>query len=480
MLTDTEKFAHSGDMLDSIVTHQLDVFGKEKMRIKQTMQAKQNRREKSRLIESVDRRIVHFIFNPGQPVKVSPFSRKLIKFLEGSEELSEFERNEAEAFDQYIEAISKEDEDVVDPVVFGPNPFYELELKALHRLAFSVADNPFMKTDAAKYYPEVHVCLADGTLVTTISPSSKSDSNFGSSVYMEGFRDEKLKINDDRKVKLTLSDFKDRRNMMILLTVRVNDLKGQSVKADAFSQAWFRLTNEDTNQTLDYTFIDKCKQQNGIEEEEGENAEEEEVEEGEEPVKKETIFLAGRLYREDTEIKQPPPPEPKEGEEPVEAPETKWRTKWVYERFNKVINSADYPNLPLQLAGLLKSSSEEVRSNKDRVKEARAAVIRAAEEKKALLAAAAAKTKAKNAKKGKKAEEAPAEEEEKKEAVTAQSEDGDLNLNDPVDFAKAISRECPRPFTFGPIEFGDLNLSHAEHPFNADGNKARIIDSLDL
>ena len=247
VLTDTEKFAHSGDMLDSIVTHQLDVFGKEKMRIKQTMQAKQNRREKSRLIESVDRRIVHFIFNPGQPVKVSPFSRKLIKFLEGSEELSEFERNEAEAFDQYIEAISKEDEDVVDPVVFGPNPFYELELKALHRLAFSVADNPFMKTDAAKYYPEVHVCLADGTLVTTISPSSKSDSNFGSSVYMEGFRDEKLKINDDRKVKLTLSDFKDRRNMMILLTVRVNDLKGQSVKADAFSQAWFRLTNEDTN-----------------------------------------------------------------------------------------------------------------------------------------------------------------------------------------------------------------------------------------
>lgn len=190
--------------------------------------------------------------------------------------------------------------------------------------------------------------------------------------------------------------------------------------------------------------------------------------------------MAGRLYREDTEIKQPPPPEPKEGEEPVEAPETKWRTKWVYERFNKVINSADYPNLPLQLAGLLKSSSEEVRSNKDRVKEARAAVIRAAEEKKALLAAAAAKTKAKNAKKGKKAEEAPAEEEEKKEAVTAQSEDGDLNLNDPVDFAKAISRECPRPFTFGPIEFGDLNLSHAEHPFNADGNKARIIDSLDL
>lgn len=164
VLTDTQKFAHSGNMLNSIVGEQLEVFGKEKNRIKATMQAKQSRREKSRLIESVDRRIVHFIFNPGQPVKISPFSRKLVKFLEGPEELAEFERAEAEAYDSYIDAISKEDEDVEDPIKFGPNPFYELELKALHRLAFSVADNPFMKTDSAKYYPEVHVCLADGTL----------------------------------------------------------------------------------------------------------------------------------------------------------------------------------------------------------------------------------------------------------------------------------------------------------------------------
>ena len=80
--------------------------------------------------------------------------------------------------------------------------------------------------------------------------------------------------------------------------------------------------------------------------------------------------------------------------------------------------------------------------------------------------AAAKKTKA--AKKGgKKQEEAPAEEEEKKdEKVTAQSEDGDLNLNDPVDFGKALLREVPRPFTFGPIEFDSLNLSNEQMPFD--------------
>jgi len=125
--------------------------------------------------------------------------------------------------------------------VFGPNPFFELELKSLHRLAFAVADNPFMKTDMAKYYPEVHVVLADGTLMASITPNNKNDPNFGSSFYMDNFRDDHLKINDDRKVRLTLSDFKDRRDMMILLTVRMNDLKGQASDKNTFSSAWFRL-----------------------------------------------------------------------------------------------------------------------------------------------------------------------------------------------------------------------------------------------
>ena len=125
--------------------------------------------------------------------------------------------------------------------MYPKNEFYELELKSLHRLAFAVADNPFMKTDVAKYYPEIHVVQADGEVVTSISPKQKQDPNFGSSFYMDNFRDEHLKINDDRKVRLTLSDFKDRRDMMILLTVRMNDLKGQNVDKKAFSEAWYRL-----------------------------------------------------------------------------------------------------------------------------------------------------------------------------------------------------------------------------------------------
>lgn len=64
--------------------------------------------------------------------------------------------------------------------------------------------------------------------------------------------------------------------------------------------------------------------------------------------------------------------------------------------------------------------------------------------------------------------------------MTTQSDDGDLNLNDPEDFAKALSKEAPRPFTFGPIEFSDLNPATAEKAFHADNNKLRVIDCLDL
>lgn len=64
--------------------------------------------------------------------------------------------------------------------------------------------------------------------------------------------------------------------------------------------------------------------------------------------------------------------------------------------------------------------------------------------------------------------------------MTTPSETGELDLNDPTEFAKALSRECPRPFTFGPIEFDELNLSPEEKAFNAEHARQSVIDCLDL
>ena len=155
---------------------------------------------------------------------------------------------------------------------------------------------------------------------------------------MDNFRDEHLKINDDRKVRITLSDFKDRRDMMILLTVRMNDLKGMNASKSAYNSAWYRLQNEDSNQTLDHSYINKVKEDNGIEDDpEAEDNQVEESENEDAGPKKETIFLAGRLYREDIELPRDLDEAP-EGED-GEAPPVKYKTKWIYERWNKIVSS---------------------------------------------------------------------------------------------------------------------------------------------
>ena len=128
----------------------------------------------------------------------------------------------------------------------------------------------------------------------------------------------------------------------------------------------------------------------GEDEEEEEAAADEDEEDGEGKAKNEMIFLAGRLYREDIEIRQPPAPEPKDGEEAVPQ-EKMYKTKWIYERWNKVVNSSEFYDVAGQLGDILKRSRREIMSNKERVREAKMQVMKAAEEKKALLAQAALK-----------------------------------------------------------------------------------------
>ena len=53
---------------------------------------------------------------------------------------------------------------------------------------------------------------------------------------------------------------------MILLTVRTNDLRRAPPKDGEFDRAWFRITNEDTNQTIDYTKIKDIEKPDGFDE----------------------------------------------------------------------------------------------------------------------------------------------------------------------------------------------------------------------
>ena len=64
--------------------------------IKKDIDSQKQKKEKVRMIESNDKRIVHFLFDPKLPVEESPFVRKYQKLLDGT--MEEFENEEREKF----------------------------------------------------------------------------------------------------------------------------------------------------------------------------------------------------------------------------------------------------------------------------------------------------------------------------------------------------------------------------------------------
>lgn len=167
--------------------------------------------QKSRVreVESTSVRTVHFIFDPKCQVKVSPFTRKYLRILDGS--LSGFEAEEKAKFEAYIEAVENEtleggnDEYNVaklNPIIFENAPFYQLELTNLNKIAFSVADDPFFKSMRARFFPEVLVMNMKGHIKGRCNPDSRKYQKHGKDAlyFEEDFREPKLKINDDRRV----------------------------------------------------------------------------------------------------------------------------------------------------------------------------------------------------------------------------------------------------------------------------------------
>ena len=125
------------------------------------------------MIESKDKRIVHFLMNPGFPGKISPFAKRYQKLRDGT--LTAFVENERAQFLEYLEKYKNEEleEGEKNPVQFEDSPFFQFALTGVHRLCFSTADDPFYKTAVSRYYPEAIVFGADGSVITRISPENR-------------------------------------------------------------------------------------------------------------------------------------------------------------------------------------------------------------------------------------------------------------------------------------------------------------------
>ncbi len=75
------------------------------------------------------------------------------------------------------------------------------------RVSFCVADDPFFKSERSKYYPEVFLINKKSKIQAKITPNGKESKKYGTAFeYLENFRESALKVNDDKKVRINLSE----------------------------------------------------------------------------------------------------------------------------------------------------------------------------------------------------------------------------------------------------------------------------------
>jgi len=201
-------------------------------------------------------------------------------------------------------------------------------MEGINALVFSTADNPFYKLSVSKYAPECVVLDADGTVLAIINRTNKKDDVL-QLTYGDDFRDPDLKINDDKKIRIALSAVK-KPGISIFLLIRELDTTGKPVKDSDFDRAWFRISNEETNQTLDYSLISKVDKP--------EDYQPTFVKEGDEegtahpnPL----TYLHGRIYLDES-------------------------NNWAFESLKKVFQQKDQPNLVQTLSTLYGKTMEEV------------------------------------------------------------------------------------------------------------------------
>jgi hypothetical protein len=201
--TTLENKAKSNNFKNSVADEQLQKIGSAKDPIKKRVQFNLRQKETFRMIESKDRRIVHYMFNSGLPPIVTAFSRKYSWMLDGS--LTSKTEAEATAFKEYIEKMAADELTPEDenPIKYEDSPYNTFDLGSMTRLCFSTADDPFYKSAVPKFYPEAVVFDTNGVCIARVGPETRKHDSFQMN-YLDDFRDPALKVNDDRKVQISL------------------------------------------------------------------------------------------------------------------------------------------------------------------------------------------------------------------------------------------------------------------------------------
>ena len=120
-ISDTQESTTAESMINTFVSEELVSLAKQKEEIQAQHSLKAKAKSDMRMIESDSCRIVHFVFDPKQKVKETPFTKKFRLWLDGT--LDQAEVEEHEKFDSYIDRFVEDqlEEGEHNPVAFEDN-----------------------------------------------------------------------------------------------------------------------------------------------------------------------------------------------------------------------------------------------------------------------------------------------------------------------------------------------------------------------
>ena len=135
-----------------------------------------------------------------------------------------------------------------------------------------------------------------------------------------------------------------------MLVIRENDLTGKPVKEGDFDRAWFRLSNEETNQTLDFSKFKHLVPEDYQPMIPPEN-------DDAQPTRNDLTFVHGRLYLTDKQV-------------------------WVFESYKHCFQRKDWPDIVDRLTKLQGETQAELDYQETSIQNATNAVQRSLEDKK--------------------------------------------------------------------------------------------------
>lgn len=334
------------------------------------------------MIENPKKRVINFVFTNPFPVRLNEFSQRLRKYFDNKLEsyITEMESR----ITSYIEKIrneeldDQEDDPTPYPLTQSPSPYLTLDITSIGRIALTTADDPFFNLPPShkKYFPELVIYNQSGEIIEIVNESCLGIETKTHSEYEPNCRDSKLKINDDRKISISL--LLQKTATMVLLLIKSKDLSSfPDVNSSEFDRAQFRLIDDETNQTIDQSRLKDVKltvptlEGEGDEENQKVEAEDEDDEEGNKK-KVQNVILMGRIALVGD--------------------------KWIYERYNYMYKEDQHLDL-YNIAGSIEAQARDYRQTKDKlIKEEQRVMI---ENREAAAQAAAAKAASKKSKKTK-------------------------------------------------------------------------------